>query len=195
VGSEDWGFSVWAHNAECAIVQMGDEHVLVDRMSRQILYRGKSYAEVADHALDAGHTLHAGRIRPDQVLIPEGNPNAPRPVVKNPAGSDPKVTHELPLGQERTVPENGSTRKYFENHKDKAKEWWQERWGRQWPEDATHAEHPRAIKEGGDPLFIEPGFGGAQKPHTVVGSDGLTDAQRWGIVGGKTGGRGRPKQQ
>ena len=66
---------------------------------------------------------------------------------------------------------------------------WEERTGERWPTDPETsrpqwAEHPRPLKEGGDPLFVEPGKGpDPNAPHNVVGPDGLTDAQRWGRMG------------
>jgi hypothetical protein len=46
------------------------------------------------------------------------------------------------------------------------------------------AEHPRPLKDGGDPLHIEPSKGAdPNAPHSQVGPDGLTDQQRWGAMG------------
>jgi hypothetical protein len=65
-------------------------------------------------------------------------------------------------------------------NRDTARKWWEQREGRDWPANSTHDEHPRPIKEGGDPLFIEPGFEGPAKPHMDAG-----DFQRWGRMGGR----------
>lgn len=68
-----------------------------------------------------------------------------------------------------------------------AKEGWEQRTGLEWPSDATHYEHPRALKDGGDPLYVEPGYGGPNAEHQIPRPeyDGLTDAQRWGQMGGR----------
>jgi hypothetical protein len=195
VGCQEWGFSVWAHNSCVELVEVDGKFHLVELSSRKVVYTGMTANEAVAFAEENGFDLGIRGLKPEQIIEPSptANPNAPRPAVKNPSGSDPRVTHELPLGEERSPQETAAARKYYENHKDKAIAWWEERWGRKWPQDATHGEHPRGIKEGGDPLFIEPGFGGSNPPHSVIGPDGLTDQQRWGIIGGKIGGRGRPK--
>jgi hypothetical protein len=96
-----------------------------------------------------------------------------------------RVTGELPVGQMRTPEEVKQARNFFERNRDAAKKWYEERTGRPWPQNATHAEHPRALKDGGDPLLIEPGFNGPDAPHMIPGQDGLTDFQRWGRLGGR----------
>src|SRR5262249_19701450 len=119
-----------------------------------------------------------------------GNLAPKRPVVKSPAKMSDRVTKELPAGQQRTPEENEAARKFFENHQDKAKKWWSERTGRPWPEDATHAHHPRELVNGGDPLFVEPGYGRSTSPSEHP----REFFQEQGRRGGKIGGRGRPKQ-
>jgi hypothetical protein len=96
-----------------------------------------------------------------------------------------RVTKEMPPGQMRTVEENAQARNYFERNREAAREWWEQRTGREWPRNSTHDEHPRPLKDGGDPLFIEPGYGGPTAPHMIPGPDGLTDFQRWGRLGGR----------
>ena len=46
---------------------------------------------------------------------------------------------------------------------------------------------PVPLANGGDPLFIEPGFGGPNAPHMVPRPEhgGLTDFQIWGYRGGR----------
>ena len=96
-----------------------------------------------------------------------------------------RVTKELPAGESRTPEEVGQARNFFERNRDAARRWWEQRTGKQWPSDSTHDEHLRAIKDGGDPLDIEPGYGGPNARHSTPGPDGLTDAQRWGKMGGR----------
>lgn len=67
---------------------------------------------------------------------------------------------------------------------------WEERTGDDWPTDENGrpqwAEHPRPLKDGGDPLHVEPGVGpDPNAPHMVPGPDGLTDHQRYGAMGGR----------
>jgi len=128
----------------------------------------------------AGEEGAGGATSEDAPSTP-ANPNAPRPVVKSPKGADPRVTQELPPNQVRTPEENAAARKFFENHKDKAIEWWEQRTGQQWPEDATHAHHPRELANGGDPLDVEPGYGGSTNP----GEHPLEQFQEWGRQGGR----------
>jgi hypothetical protein len=95
-----------------------------------------------------------------------------------------RVTEELPPGEMRTPEENAQARNFFERNREAARKWWEEREGREWPSDSTHDEHPRALANGGDPLFIEPGYGGPKAAHMKKGPDGLNDFQRWGKLGG-----------
>ncbi|MBI1926546.1 hypothetical protein HYR99_20170 [Candidatus Poribacteria bacterium] len=77
---------------------------------------------------------------------------------------------------------------------------WENRTGQRWPTaPATGrpqwAEHPRQLKEGGDPLHVEPGVGpDPNAPHIIRGPDGLTDQQRWGAQGGRETARRRSGQ-
>lgn len=111
-----------------------------------------------------------------------------RPIVNTPRLSD-RVTKALPEGEVRTKAETQQARNFFKNNRQKAKEWWEQREGQEWPANATHYEHPRPLADGGDPLFAEPGFNGPTSPHNTPGPDGLTDFQRWGARGGR-----RPKK-
>jgi hypothetical protein len=57
VGSREWGFSVWAHNAECAILfQHGDRWVLQGRVSGRVLAEGAE-ADVRAFARLHGHDV------------------------------------------------------------------------------------------------------------------------------------------
>jgi RHS repeat-associated protein len=118
------------------------------------------------------------------------NPNAPRPAIQSRLPS--RVTSELPEGQIRTPAELKQARNFYRRNIDEARCWYEQRTGQQWPVDPATgkpqwAEHPRPLKNGGDPLRIEPGVGpDPNAPHTsVIGPDGLTDQQRWGRMGGR----------
>jgi RHS repeat-associated protein len=95
---------------------------------------------------------------------------------------------ELPPGRARTPEENAAARQFYRNNRIEAMRRWEERTGKEWPTDAQGnpwwAEHPRPLKEGGDPLHVEPGAGPDPNAiHNIPGPDGLTDAQRWGAMG------------
>jgi hypothetical protein len=113
-----------------------------------------------------------------------GDPNASRPTIQNRLPS--RVTSELPEGQIRTPAELEQARNFYKRNIAEAREWYTQRTGEQWPVDPATgkfqwAEHPRALKNGGDPLRIEPGIGpDPNAPHQVIGPDGLTDSQRFG---------------
>lgn len=141
------------------------------------------YGPPAPRYHDGGGTLGSWiqRLQREGRRIP--NPNAPRPVINTRLQN--RVTQALPEGQVRTPTETAQTRNFFERNRQAAREWWEQRTGRQWPTNSTHDEHPRAIANGGDPLYIEPGFGGPRARHMVPGPDGLTDFQRWGQRGGR----------
>ncbi|MEI7728031.1 MAG: RHS repeat-associated core domain-containing protein [Verrucomicrobiota bacterium] len=116
-----------------------------------------------------------------QWVVPEGQ------VGKLSKASKPcKVVGELKTAQ-RTTKENAQARNFFKNRKDAARNAWEERTGRQWPEDANGrpwpAEHTPPLKEGGDPMTVTPRDPGAPDPHNIPGPDGLTDYQRWGALG------------
>jgi RHS repeat-associated protein len=118
-----------------------------------------------------------------------GNPNAARPVIQNRLPA--RVTRALPEGDVRTPAERKQARNFYKRNIDQARKWWEERSGQQWPVDPETgkpqwAEHPRPIKDGGDPLLIRPGDGAdPNAPHLIPGPDGLTDQQRWGAMGGR----------
>jgi hypothetical protein len=132
-----------------------------------------------------------------QVLVhnkPVENPyaqrSAPRPVIEN--GLPARVTEALPEGEIRTPQELEQARNFYKRNIEEARQWWEERTGHQWPDNPSKpgapqwAEHPRALKNGGDPLYIEPGVGpDPNAPHQVVGPDGLTDSERFGRMGGR----------
>ncbi|MCB9933080.1 MAG: hypothetical protein H6841_06640 [Planctomycetes bacterium] len=96
-----------------------------------------------------------------------------------------RVTKPLPEGQIRTPKEVRQARNFFKRHRAAAEDWYRHRTGAPYPINATHAVHPRPIKNGGDPLYIEPGIDGPAPPHMRKGPDGLSDFQRWGKEGGR----------
>lgn len=114
---------------------------------------------------------------------------APRPDIKT--SLDPRVTQELNPGETRTPAENAQARNFYKRNIDEGRKWWEQRLGKKWPKNPDTgapqwAEHPTPLKDGGDPLFIEPGVGpDPNAPHMRIGPDGLTDHQRWGAMGGR----------
>ncbi|MCE9552167.1 MAG: hypothetical protein K8T91_02180 [Planctomycetes bacterium] len=80
--------------------------------------------------------------------------------------ANPRVTQELAPGETRTPQENAAARQFFENHRDKARAWWEQRTGREWPKSSTHDHHPRELVNGGDPLLVEPGYGASTSEHS-----------------------------
>jgi hypothetical protein len=104
-------------------------------------------------------------------------------VVKSPPGSNPRVTNELPPGDTRTPKENAAARQFFENHRDKARRWWEERTGEKWPKDSTHDHHPRSLEKGGDPLDVEPGYGPSTNEHAR--QEFVESGRRGGIRSGE----------
>ena len=98
-----------------------------------------------------------------------------------------RVTQELPAGEMRTPAEVAQARNFFERNREVARKWWSERnGGKPWPADSVHDSHPRSLKGGGDPLFIEPSYDSPIHPHMIPQPpDGLTDFQRWGRLGGR----------
>ena len=96
----------------------------------------------------------------------------------------PEVTG--PIDSMRTPAEVRQARNYFKNNRAEAIRRYEERTGLKWDkENIPFAEHPVPLKDGGDPLHIEPGVGKPNDAHSVVRPDGLTDAQRWGKMGGR----------
>ncbi len=111
------------------------------------------------------------------------SPRMQRGMVMTPGGrpsrlSD-RVTKALPEGEGLSPAENVQARNYFERNRELARKRWSERTGQPWPANTTHDEHPRPLKDGGDPLFIEPGFDGPANPHKG------RDFSRWGKLGGR----------
>jgi len=147
---------------------------LVDNPKGPAYHRGKVVAKAANYAAAAGrfaakYSQFAGAARP--------SPNT---------GLSERVTKPLRKGEVRTPAEVKQARNFFKNHRDAARQWWEQRTGEDWPEDAIHDAHPRPIKDGGDPLFIEPSYKAPWADHMVPRPpDGLTDAQRWGKMGGR----------
>jgi RHS repeat-associated protein len=96
-----------------------------------------------------------------------------------------KAVDELKAAQ-RTAKENAKARNFFKNHKQAARDAWEDRTGQKWPKDASGnwpAEHTPPLKQGGDPMTVTPRDPGAPDPHNIPGTDGLTDYQRWGAMG------------
>ena len=116
---------------------------------------------------------------PEPATTTAPEPSAPRPTIRSRIGNK-RVTEALPEGQTRTPAENSQARKFYSNHRDKAIRWWEERTGQSWPTDPAtgrqaRCEHPRPLADGGDPLYVEPGFGDPNAPHMAQG-----DPNRWG---------------
>ncbi|VTR96992.1 polymorphic toxin-type HINT domain-containing protein [Tuwongella immobilis] len=60
VGCDEWGFSVWAHNANCVIItEAGGQHSLIDVVTGKTLKTG-TQAEVQAFATSGGHTILPG---------------------------------------------------------------------------------------------------------------------------------------
>jgi len=111
-----------------------------------------------------------------------GNPKALAPTSVRPSVNSSlpgRVTQELPAGGMRTPAEVKQARNFFERNRDAARKWWEQRTGQTWPKEAVHDSHPRALKDGGDPLFIEPSYENPWGPHIGPG-----DFSRWGTEGG-----------
>jgi len=92
-----------------------------------------------------------------------------------PTSLPPEVTDELPIGQMRSPGCVKQARNFFERNRAAARRWWEDRIGRRWPSDAVHDSHPRALIDGGDPLFIEPSYETPWGPHIEP-----RDFSRWG---------------
>jgi hypothetical protein len=56
VGCSEWGFAVWAHNAECALIQDGENFILKNSEDGKILAQGKEVA-VRKFAKANGHSI------------------------------------------------------------------------------------------------------------------------------------------
>jgi hypothetical protein len=121
-----------------------------------------------------------------------GNAGAPRPVIKT--GLPDRVTNALPEDVGRSAAETARARNFYKRNIKTAREWWQARTGEKWPDDPEKpgapqwAEHQRSLKDGGDPLHIEPGVGpDANARHVANG-----DSKRFGKMGGRP--RKNPQQ-
>jgi hypothetical protein len=100
------------------------------------------------------------------------------------------VTKALPEGVGRDAGQKAQARNFYKRHIDEARQWWEQRTGKKWPQHADPekppgtpqwAEHPRSLKDGGDPLHIEPGVGiDPNAPHVSNG-----DSVRFGKMGGR----------
>jgi hypothetical protein len=117
------------------------------------------------------------------------NPNAKRPIIETRLPD--RVTKELPAGEGRTPAEKAQARNFYKRNSGEARKWYTEREGLEWPLHADPkkaakgelqwAEHPRSLKDGGDPLYIEPGIGpDPNAPHVQNG-----DSVRFGKMGGR----------
>jgi RHS repeat-associated protein len=127
--------------------------------------------------------LSSGGSGSDDTITPSGENDSLRPTVKS--NLPVRVTQELPPGQMRTREEVAQARNFFERNRALAQKWWEDRTGEDYPTDRTHDSHIRGLKDGGDPLFIEPSFEDSNAPHSIPGPDGLTDSQRYGKLGGR----------
>ena len=108
----------------------------------------------------------------------------PAPRGKKPRGlarekTDPNLG---PTGP-RTASKNAEARRFYKSHKAEARRRYTERTGKPWPEGPDGrpqwAEHPRPLKDGGAPLFVEPGVG--PDPNALHRANG--DHRRWGAMG------------
>jgi RHS repeat-associated protein len=159
----------------------------LERLERQLIAERTPQPEISLGIIPIpiGGSLCPARVAPARV----GNPNAPRPVIETRLLDE--VTKALPEGVGRSAEVKAQGRNFYKRNIKEARQWWEQRTGKDWPLDAEGkpqwAEHPRALKDGGDPLFIEPGVGpDPNAPHTsAIGPDGLTDQQRWGKMGGR----------
>ena len=126
---------------------------------------------------ETGETAHQ-RFGRKQGSTPRGGKREPT--------TDPRIIGELPAGEARTTAELKKAREYFRNHIDEAKKRWETRTGETWPPDPAtgldaRASHPRALADGGDPMFVEPGFGDSNTEHRVPNPEtGKTDQERFG---------------
>jgi hypothetical protein len=101
--------------------------------------------------------------------------------------TDPRIIDELALGDVRTPEELKRARDYFKNHKEKAKQRWEAKNNRKWPDDPpgsgvpARASHPRPLADGGHPMVVEPASGGSNTEHMIPDPvTGKTDQQRFG---------------
>jgi vacuolar-type H+-ATPase subunit H len=100
--------------------------------------------------------------------------------------TDQRVISELPSGEVRTPEELEKARQYFKNRKPEARRRWEERTGEKWPIDPAtgqpaRASHPRPLADGGDPMVVEPAFGGSNTEHMIPDPvTRKTDQQRFG---------------
>jgi hypothetical protein len=79
--------------------------------------------------------------------------------IPRPGSLPDRIRRALAPGDARSPGEKATTRNYFKRNRGLAREWWMKRSGNQkWPAKAVHDSHPRALADGGDPLFIEPSF-------------------------------------
>jgi RHS repeat-associated protein len=160
-----------------------------------VLPRGGGAGDIAGMTIDGAlqdSAVVIARIPEFLPIVPGAKSARARRTVKGPARREvprERYTRELPPGERRSADENALAREYYRNHRDKAIELYEKETGLQWPRDPQTgkplwAEHPRSLKEGGNPLRVEPGSGAdPNAPHSVPGPDGLTDHQRWGALG------------
>jgi hypothetical protein len=87
VGCGEWGFAVWAHNADCVVLKEKSGGKIVYRArstTGEILAEGKTYADTVKAAKSAGHTVHdVVEVRkafltkhgfPEELIGPSGYP-------------------------------------------------------------------------------------------------------------------------
>ncbi|MEH1857742.1 MAG: hypothetical protein V7L21_07045 [Nostoc sp.] len=121
----------------------------------------------------------------DQQRYGRREGNKPRGGKREPI-TNPRIIGELSPGEIRTPEEVQIARQYFKNRKAEAIRRWEQRSGETWPTDPAtgqpaRASHPRALADGGDPMFVEPAFGDSNTEHMIPDSrTGETDQQRYG---------------
>jgi len=132
-------------------------------------------ASMGDDAMVVGSIIAGGNAGTKPKT--KGNPNAPRPVIETRLPD--RVTKALPQGEMRTPKEVKRARNFYERNIRAARDWYERRtgdpWGRNLDGGPQWSEHPRALKDGGDPLYIEPGVGQSWTRHAANG-----DCSRFG---------------
>jgi pretoxin HINT domain-containing protein len=189
VGTPEHPFFVPARGGYVPMGELAPGTVLqtTDGSAATVAARSERSGDFEVHNLEVEHAHNyfvspPGSVEPG-VLVHNATYGSGRPTIST--NLPDRVTKELPAGQGRTSGEVKQARNFFERNRDAAQEWWSKRTSEPWPKRATHAEHPRPLKDGGDPLYIEPGFEGPSRPHMTKGPDGLSDFQRWGKQGGR----------
>jgi hypothetical protein len=83
VGSREWGFSVWAHNANCVVVQQaGGRFRLIDVVTGREVTSAATRAEIEAFARQHGHNILAG-VTTTPAAAPRGYAPRPQTVPEN----------------------------------------------------------------------------------------------------------------